>query len=70
VLGVQAGALTEARHAEAALRSFITSGKNLKAADMAAAFLKNIQQITRACQVSGPFISIVYREGIRQVRLD
>jgi hypothetical protein len=37
---------------------------------MAAAFLKNIQQITRACQVSGPFISIVYREGIRQVRLD
>ena len=52
------------------VRCFCLSGKNLKAADMVAAFLKNIQQITRACQVSGPFIAIVYREGIRQVRLD
>ena len=43
------------------VRCFCLSGKNLKAADMVAAFLKNIQRITRACQLSGPFIVIVYR---------
>lgn len=54
---------------EHSVRCFCLSGKNLKAVDMADIFMGNLRSITKACQGDGPFIFIVYRDGIRRVPL-
>jgi hypothetical protein len=52
------------------VKCFCLSSKNLKSIEMAAFFLNNLDSIIRACEANGPFIAIVYRDGIRHVQLD
>jgi hypothetical protein len=49
------------------VRCFCLSAKNLTAQDMADRFMKNLPSIAAACQSSGPFIVVVYKDQVRHV---
>ena len=52
-----------------AVRCFCLTGGNLSADDMAACFLDNLDAITAACEVAGPFVFAVQRRRIERLAL-
>ncbi|MFN8076741.1 MAG: hypothetical protein U0Q15_15160 [Kineosporiaceae bacterium] len=51
------------------VRAFCLTSGNLRAAQMAEAFLDNLAGIRKACQESGPFLYAVSARGLRRLDL-
>ena len=51
------------------VRAFCLNRQDLRAAEMAARFLDNLDAITRACRAPGPFIYAVHANRIERLRI-